>query len=40
MLVGAVEWRMRDSKENWEVIKIQDLKHLSRAGKCKRGRRE
>ena len=36
MIIGAGEWRRRDSKEDWEVIKVQVLKHLLGAGKGKR----
>ena len=37
MLVEAKDWRKRDSKYNWQVIRTQVLKLLSGAGEGKRG---
>ena len=34
---GAGDWRKKNGKENWEIIRFQVLKPLARAGKATGG---
>ena len=36
-LIGVGEWRKKDDKENWKVIRLQILKHFPGARKNKTG---